>query len=118
MRIVLVSGYEPERSALQLLLADDGHEVFAVPSRDACLELAENIAPDAVVADAQVLGIDGLALVRALSERNLRPRVILFCPRVCRSFEKEGVICLTKPIKQAELRRYLVGSPTLEERVA
>ena len=118
MRIVLVSPFAAERSALYQLLVDDGHQVSAVATREEGLDLASAVPHDAFIADAQVAGIDGLALVRALFERGLRRRVILLCPRVSHAFEKDGVICLTKPIELAQLRRYLGYERMLENRVA
>lgn len=118
MRIVLVSPFAAERSALHQLLADDGHEVVAVATPEQGLDLASAVCPDAFIADAQVAGLDGLAVMRALFERGLQPRVILLCPRVSRAFEKDGVICLTKPIDLAQLRRYLGSGRTVENRVA
>lgn len=107
MRIVLVSPLAAEREALQQLLLDDGHEVAAVAVRDEALDLAAEWRPDVVIADAQVAGFDGLAIVRALDARGLRPRVILLCPRVSRAMDDGRVVCLPKPIDLAELRRYL-----------
>ena len=118
MRIVLVSPFAAERIALHQLLVDDGHDVSAVATPEQGLDLAVAVAPDAFIADAQVAGLDGLAIVRALFERGFRQRVILLCPRVSHAFEKDGVICLTKPIDLAQLRRYLKTERIRESRVA
>jgi len=107
MRIVLASPYAAERSALEHLLTDDGYEVAAFATRGEALDAAAAGPIDVLIADAQVAGIDGVALFRALAERGLAPRVILLCPRASRSFEVGGRICLTKPIDVAELHRWL-----------
>lgn len=118
MRIVLVSPFAAERTALHQLLVEDGHEVSAVTTTEQGLDLASAAGPDAYITDAQVVGLDGLAVVRALFERGLQPRVILLCPRVSVAFEKDGVICLTKPIDLAQLRRCLGSERVIESRVA
>lgn len=108
MQILVVSPFAADRSALDQLLADDGHEVTAVATREEGLALASAASPDALIADAQVVGLDGRELVRALSERGLRPLVILLCSRAhAPGCESERMICLTKPIALSELRRYL-----------
>src|SRR5262249_4699054 len=69
MRIILVSPFPAERTALQQLLAEDGHHVAAVPTRPEGFELAAKGRVDAIIADAQVIGLDGVALMRELSDR-------------------------------------------------
>ncbi len=108
MRIVLVSPQFAERSALQQLLIEDGHDVTSAPTRAEGIELAATIHPDVFVADAQVAGVDGLAVRRALADRGLEPRVLLLCSRAGRASAcGGGVDCLTKPIDLGELRKYL-----------
>jgi CheY-like chemotaxis protein len=107
MRIVLASPYAAERSALEQLLTDDAYDVAAFASREEALDAAAASATDVFIADAQVAGLDGIALSRALADRRLAPRVILLCPRVSRTFEKNDVVCLTKPIDISELHRWL-----------
>ncbi len=118
MRIVLVSPSAAERGALDQLLVEDGHDVLAVATREEALALASAAPPDAIIADAQVVGLDGRALLRALGERGLGPRVILMCPRVGRASERDGVVCLPKPVDLVELRRYLGHEHAHRERVA
>jgi DNA-binding response OmpR family regulator len=117
MRIVVISPFAAERSALEQLLRDDGHDVRATMTRQQGLDMASEAPPDAVIADAQIVGMDGPTLVRMLSARGLQPRVILLCPRAGRSFRKDGFVCLTKPIDLTELRAYL-GEDNVEVRVA
>lgn len=113
MRIVVVSPFPAERTALYQLLTDDGHLVSAVETRREGIELAAAVHHDVFLADAQVAGADGHAIVRALAERGLRMRVILLCPRAREPFEDGDVICLTKPIDLDQLRRHLhAGLPT------
>jgi CheY-like chemotaxis protein len=102
MRSLVISPFAAERLALAELLRSEGHEVTAVADRVEGLALVRIERPDAVIADAQVPGLDGAALVRALSAR-----LILLCPRAGSALDSDGVTCLTKPIDLAALHRLL-----------
>jgi DNA-binding response OmpR family regulator len=118
MRLVLISPFPAERSALHQLLEDDGHDVSAVATRDQGLEVASAVAPEAVIVDSQVVGLHEHLFVRELCERGIRARVILMCPRVCRASDRNGIVCLTKPIELGQLRQHLQAWSTGESRVA
>lgn len=118
MRIVLISPFDAERSALEQLLHGEGHEVIATATRREGLQVAASSCPDVIVADAQVPGLDGRAFVREVSRCCLPPRIILLCPRPCRLRVSLGVACLTKPIDLAELKRHLDARPAAQVRVA
>lgn len=115
MRSLVISPFAAERIALTELLRSEGHEVIAVAERAEGLRLASEYHPDAVIADAQVPGIDGLALVRELSARGPMPLVILLCPRASRELRSLDVTCLTKPIDFAALH-HLLAPPTSQAR--
>lgn len=117
MRIVVVSPFAAERSALHTILAEDGFSVAEAATSAEALEIAAADPPDVVVADAQVAGHDGLELVEALSVRRLAPFLILLSSRATRAL-KSGVVALTKPIDLAQLRRLLSRSPLLSTRSA
>lgn len=118
MQIVVVSPFAAERDAIHRLLVEDGHEVSSAATSKQGLDLAAAVTPDVFIADAQAPGIDGRAVVHALRARGLHPRVILVCPRTSRCLEKDGVICLTKPIDFDQLRRCLAAERVPENRVA
>ena len=115
MRSLVISPFAAERLALAELLRREGHEVTAVADRAEGLALAALQRPDAVIADAQVPGLDGAALVRALSAHGPMPRLILLCPRAGGALDCDGVTCLTKPIDLAALHR-LLAPPASERR--
>jgi len=117
MRILVISRFAAERTALQELLQTEGHHVSAVASRADGLAAVTADRPDVIIADAQVPGLDGLSLVRELSARGAA-RVILLCPRANRVIEKHGAVCLTKPIELAELHRQIEQRPIQMERFA
>lgn len=108
MRSLVISPFAAERVALVELLRGEGHEVTAVADRAEGLALAGIERPDAVIADAQVPGLDGLALVRDLSAHGPMPRVFLLCPRAGGALDSNDVTCLTKPIDLGALHRALV----------
>jgi DNA-binding response OmpR family regulator len=115
MRIVVVSPFAAERSALRQLLVDEGHDVRAVPTAAQGLEAASLVPPAAFIADAQIIG-QGLELIDALAERGLQPRVILLSPRVVPVRQQDLVTCLTKPIDLARLRQHLADVRRAEPR--
>lgn len=113
VRVVVISSSPAERGALEMLLRDEGYDVTSASTRDEGLALARSSRPDAIIADTQLPGIDGLALVRDLAQRDLRAMTILLCAR-CTSPElvKLGVICMTKPIDVSTLCNHLArGMP-------
>ncbi|HUJ63663.1 MAG TPA: response regulator [Kofleriaceae bacterium] len=107
MRIVLVSPFPADRNALERLLSDDGHQVASAATRSDGVELARRERADVVLADVQVIGHDGHALLRELSDSEFHPRVIFLCPRASGTFENDGIVCLTKPVDLAQLQRHL-----------
>jgi CheY-like chemotaxis protein len=107
MLIVLVSPYPSERDALKQLLANEGYRVTAVAARQQAVELADRARADVVIADAQVVGLDGAALVGELAERNVRAQLILLCSRATRWFETRDFVCLPKPVDLALLHRHI-----------
>jgi CheY-like chemotaxis protein len=107
MRSLVISPFAAERIALAELLRSEGYEVTAVADRSEGLALVGTERPDAVIADAQVPGLDGRALVRDLAARGPMPRVILLCPRVGRALDSSDVTYLTKPIDLDALHHLL-----------
>lgn len=118
MRVVVVSPFPAERSALEGLLRDEGYEVRAVASRAEAVALAATDHPDVIIAEVQVPGLDGVALVRQLSHLASPPSTILVCPRSDRILEQLGVVCLIKPIDLGLLYRHLARLAPRESHVA
>lgn len=108
MRVVVISPFPAERGALELLLRDEGYEVTSASTHHEGLRLAISSPPDAIIADTQLPGNDGLALVRELAQHDLHTTTILLCAR-CTAPElvKLGVICMTKPIDVSALCGHL-----------
>lgn len=66
---------------LERTLSGEGYEVEAVPDGGAALVAAERRAPEFVVLDVAMPGLDGLAVCRRLRARGLRGPIILLTAR-------------------------------------
>src|SRR5437016_8752311 len=75
--ILLVDDEPGVRSALGGVLRDEGYEVDAVDSGEACLERLGRQAYDVVVLDIWLPGMDGLATFARLRERQIEAQVVL-----------------------------------------
>lgn len=111
MRVVVISPFEVERTALADLLRGEGHLVTSAATPVEGVTLALTHRPDVIIADAQVPGLHGTEILRALTSAGALPRVILLCARENRVIDDRRVICLTKPIDVAELHRQVCASP-------
>jgi two-component system, NtrC family, nitrogen regulation response regulator NtrX len=75
---ILVVDDEPGvRSALGGVLRDEGYEVDAVDSGEACLERAARGTYDVIVLDVWLPGIDGLVTLQRLRERQVDAQVVM-----------------------------------------
>ena len=75
---VLIVDDEPGvRSALSGVLGDEGYSVEAVASGEACLERLAREAFDVIVLDVWLPGIDGLATLSRIRQRNVDSEVVM-----------------------------------------
>src|SRR5207344_713935 len=75
---ILVVDDEPGvRSALSGVLRDEGYTVEAVPSGEACLDRVTRGGVDLILLDVWLPGIDGLATLARLRERQVDAQVVL-----------------------------------------
>ena len=65
------------RSALSGVLRDEGYDVDAVGSGEECLDRTARHAPDVIVLDVWLPGIDGLATLGKLRERQVDAQVVM-----------------------------------------
>src|ERR671922_482049 len=78
MPSILIVDDEPGvRSALSGVLKDEGYEVDAVESGEACLERLARQSYDVVVLDIWLPGMDGLATLQRLRERQIESQVVI-----------------------------------------
>jgi two-component system nitrogen regulation response regulator NtrX len=75
--ILLVDDEPGVRSALGGVLRDEGYEVEAVDSGEACLERLARRSYDVVVLDVWLPGLDGLTTLQRLKERQVDAQVVL-----------------------------------------
>jgi two-component system nitrogen regulation response regulator NtrX len=75
--ILLVDDEPGVRSALGGVLRDEGYEVDAVDSGEACLECLGRQAYDVVVLDIWLPGMDGLATFARMRERSIDSQVVM-----------------------------------------
>src|SRR5690349_11692691 len=75
--ILIVDDEPGVRTALTGVLKDEGYTVEAVPSGEACLERVIRGAVDLIVLDVWLPGMDGLATLARLRERQVDSQVVL-----------------------------------------
>jgi len=75
--ILIVDDEPGVRSALSGVLRDEGYNVEAVPSGEACLDRVTRGAVDLIVLDVWLPGMDGLATLARLRERQVEAQVVL-----------------------------------------
>src|SRR5918911_3903848 len=75
--ILLVDDEPGVRSALGGVLRDEGYEVDAVDSGESCLERLARQTYDVVVLDIWLPGMDGLATLARMRERQVESQVVM-----------------------------------------
>jgi two-component system, OmpR family, response regulator MprA len=108
MLILVVDDDRAVREALQRALAYEGYEVEAAQDGGSALAAIERRAPDAVVLDVMMPGVDGLAVTRRLRERGNRVPILMLTARDGVNERVEGLDVgaddyLVKPFELDEL---------------
>jgi DNA-binding NarL/FixJ family response regulator len=81
-RLLIVDDHEDFRTSARALLELEGFDVVGLAEDgEAALEAVTALAPDIVLLDIQLPGIDGFDVARALSERGDAPKVVLISSR-------------------------------------
>ncbi|HEV2315569.1 MAG TPA: sigma-54 dependent transcriptional regulator [Candidatus Acidoferrales bacterium] len=75
--ILIVDDESGIRQSLSALLRDEGYDVTAVASGEECIEVVERRAFDLILLDIWLPGIDGLATLERLNERDGAPMVVM-----------------------------------------
>jgi len=76
-RILVIDDEEQLRESLQLVLADEGYDVFTAATGEEALELLEDQSPDLVLCDLCMPGIDGMELLPRLTRKLPNATLIL-----------------------------------------
>ncbi len=79
--VLLVDDDAPVRRMLQRTLGAEGYDVHAAPDGGAALAEVERAAPDLIVLDVAMPGLDGLAVARRLRARGLATPILLLTAR-------------------------------------
>ncbi|MBI4419217.1 MAG: sigma-54-dependent Fis family transcriptional regulator [Gemmatimonadetes bacterium] len=113
-RILVVDDDATVRTSLAEALRDDGTEVHTAESAEAALGLLERLAPEVVLSDVRMAGLDGIELLRLLHQRLPATDVILMTayddmPTVVAAMREGAFDFLPKPIDLHDLRRVLAG---------
>jgi DNA-binding NtrC family response regulator len=76
-RVVVVDDNVRARQSMADVLRAAGHEVAACASAAEALRLIEQMAFDVIITDLQMPGMDGLAFIRALAERQVDSQIVM-----------------------------------------
>jgi len=110
---VLIADDEPlaaERLQLLLAKADGAHLVGTASDGDSAIHLTEALAPDVLLLDIAMPGLDGIGVARALAAQDPSPAVVFvtaFDQFAVAAFEVEAVDYLMKPVDPVRLQRAL-----------
>ena len=75
--VLIVDDEAGVRSALSGVLRDEGYQVEAVESGEACLERLTRVAYDAIVLDIWLPGLDGLSTLERLRQRSVDTPIVM-----------------------------------------
>jgi DNA-binding NtrC family response regulator len=111
-RLLLVEDDPAVRRSLAETLADEGFAVHTAESGEQALSRLADAAPDVVISDVRMPGLDGLELLKLLRERAPGIDVILMTayddmPTVARAMREGAFDFLVKPLELVELRQVL-----------
>ncbi|URD62258.1 LytTR family DNA-binding domain-containing protein [Sphingomonas sp. KRR8] len=112
LRVLVVDDEPLATERLQLLLARcDGVDLVGTASDgEGAVRMSEALAPDLLLLDIAMPGLDGIDVARALAERRPAPAVVFvtaFDQFAVAAFEVEAVDYLMKPVDPARLERAL-----------
>lgn len=112
IRILVVDDDETVLRSLVEALAGDGSEVRAAPTAEDALGLIEDAAPDVVISDVRMPGLDGIELLRLIHDRAPSIDVVIMTayddmPTVVAAMREGAFDFLSKPLDLHELRRVL-----------
>lgn len=118
MKILITDDEAPARDRLRRLIGEiEGAEVVGeAPNGKACLLLSDRLAPDVVLLDIRMPGIDGLEAAMHLAAWEQPPAVIFttaYGDHALAAFEADAVDYLVKPIRRERLAQALARAGSL-----
>ncbi len=76
-RLLVVDDEPSARTGLEKLLTSEGYRVWGAADGHAALERIDEVAPDVVITDLKMPGMDGLELLERIRVRDLRMPVLM-----------------------------------------
>jgi two-component system response regulator AlgR len=118
LRVLIVDDEPPARERLRAMLGETGEFETAGEAGNGveALELVDRLAPDILLLDVRMPGIDGLEVARQLATLPEPPAVIFttaFDEYAMQAFESEATAYLLKPIRAEKLRAALAKAARL-----
>ncbi|QKT03698.1 response regulator transcription factor [Ectothiorhodospiraceae bacterium 2226] len=112
MRVLIADDEPLARARLRRLVEDLGEHVVVAEAADGeeALALAEQLAPELILLDIRMPGLDGLAAAERLKALARRPAVIYttaFAEHALAAFEAEALDYLVKPVRRERLLQAL-----------
>jgi two-component system, response regulator PdtaR len=115
LKIAVADDERDLRDYLQKVLCRFGHQVRAAEDGRQLVGLCRDFAPDVVVADLNMPGLDGLAAAAEVNRERAVPVILISASEGVARQAGAGrgwlVACLAKPVRLAELRAALDGVP-------
>jgi two-component system response regulator PilR (NtrC family) len=117
-RILVVDDEAAMRDLLRIVLEKEGHEVSCANDGVAGLALATSLAPDLVISDIKMPGLDGVGMLAGLRQQGYATPVIMITAyadseSAIQAMKQGAYDYLTKPFKMDEIK--LVIRRALEE---
>jgi len=109
-KILIVDDQFGIRALLQEVLHKEGYVVFQAPNGQVALELVQTQAPDLVLLDMKIPGMDGLEILRNIRKMEMYTRVIMMTAYgeldlIQEAMEMGALAHFTKPFDIDELRQ-------------
>lgn len=98
---------------ISLWLTRQGHKVLEAPNGKVALDLIATHAPEIMITDVNMPGIDGLELLNILDQRGQRPRGALVLTNrwdhreIAEQLRKRGVHVMPKPFSPSRLAEFV-----------
>src|SRR5258706_6284739 len=122
LKILIVDDEPPARARLQQLLADAAAKVplqvvGEADRGEAAIEVVDGLAPDVVLVDVNMRGMNGIEIARHLSSREQPPAVIFvtaYDEHALAAFEVRALDYLVKPVRVERLIEALARAQRLK----
>ena len=106
--IVLVDDNEDIRTIFSLVLSRNGHTVHSAPGGRECIELLKTVAPDIILLDIVMPGMDGFQVLARLRAEDIELQIIILSAvsqreAVMRAFQAGVRSYLIKPLKPDQI---------------